>query len=314
MSFSLHAKKLIFTSAAFFLLASCAPDKIGLLAGLTTEPSQAPDDALLRSPEIDYATKGVDTTTFQGGTPNMKNKAVLYQSQNACIAYSVTGAMNALLSSQSSGPIDPASALSIYPIDSTKGGSKEDLKNFADKVAGTLAQNKITVSPLHSDKFRDAVKSALNSGNLVVFAFNYNDPKLEGDPLPIRQSGSDTISTTKNSGLYVCKYGNNNDICGISGINTGHAVIITGYDDNQQLFKIRNSFGSSAGDGGDFYMSYKFFSIRGIVWIELHTTGTSGSTTKKEKIKLASVPDKVTENPLSKAPGVLTKSATKPAR
>lgn len=142
MSFSLHAKKLIFTSAAFFLLASCAPDKIGFLAGLTTEPSHAPDDALLRSPEIDYATKGVDTTTFQGGTPNMASMAVLSQSPNTCIAYSVTGAMSALLNN----PISPTTALSDYPIDPEKGGSPQDLKNFADKIAGDLAQNKITVS------------------------------------------------------------------------------------------------------------------------------------------------------------------------
>jgi hypothetical protein len=50
----------------------------------------------------------------------------------------------------------------------------------------------------------------------------------------------------------------------------GHEMIITGYDDNavaiaqdgskhQGLFILRNSWGNTAGDHGDYYMSYEFF-------------------------------------------------------
>jgi C1A family cysteine protease len=36
-------------------------------------------------------------------------------------------------------------------------------------------------------------------------------------------------------------------------------MIVTGYDDKQQLFKIRNSWGASAGEKGNYYMTYSFF-------------------------------------------------------
>lgn len=61
-----------------------------------------------------------------------------------------------------------------------------------------------------------------------------------------------------------------NDQINIHDINGGHEMIITGYDDNaiavdengqtyQGLLTLRNSWGKSAGDSGDFYMSYDYF-------------------------------------------------------
>lgn len=38
----------------------------------------------------------------------------------------------------------------------------------------------------------------------------------------------------------------------------GHAVIAVGYDDDKQLFKIRNSWGETWGDQGHFYMPYEY--------------------------------------------------------
>ena len=38
----------------------------------------------------------------------------------------------------------------------------------------------------------------------------------------------------------------------------GHAVLCVGYDDHKQVFTIRNSWGSSWGDKGYFYMPYEF--------------------------------------------------------
>jgi C1A family cysteine protease len=39
----------------------------------------------------------------------------------------------------------------------------------------------------------------------------------------------------------------------------GHAVMAVGYDDDQQVFIVRNSWGPNWGDGGHFYMPYAYF-------------------------------------------------------
>ncbi|CAM4487634.1 MAG: hypothetical protein LEGION0403_FIIPPAGN_00387 [Legionella sp.] len=55
----------------------------------------------------------------------------------------------------------------------------------------------------------------------------------------------------------------------------GHAMVITGYDDNATavddlgrvhtgLFTLRNSWGEQVGDKGDFYMSYDYFKVLGL--------------------------------------------------
>jgi len=42
----------------------------------------------------------------------------------------------------------------------------------------------------------------------------------------------------------------------------GHAVMAVGYDDNKQMFKIRNSWGAGWGVGGYFWMPYAFITDR----------------------------------------------------
>lgn len=60
----------------------------------------------------------------------------------------------------------------------------------------------------------------------------------------------------------------------------GHALIITGYDDNaiaidnegrrhKGLFTLRNSWGAETGDHGDVYMSYDYFKALAIEVVEL---------------------------------------------
>ena len=40
-------------------------------------------------------------------------------------------------------------------------------------------------------------------------------------------------------------------------VEGGHAVMCVGYDDKKQLFIVRNSWGTSWGDKGYFYMPYQ---------------------------------------------------------
>lgn len=39
----------------------------------------------------------------------------------------------------------------------------------------------------------------------------------------------------------------------------GHAVLLTGYDDSRQLFKFKNSWGSSWGNRGYGYLPYRYY-------------------------------------------------------
>ena len=55
----------------------------------------------------------------------------------------------------------------------------------------------------------------------------------------------------------------------------GHAVCCVGYDDAKECFIVRNSWGNSWGDGGYFYMPYKYMTDSGLAsdfwtirWVE----------------------------------------------
>ena len=41
----------------------------------------------------------------------------------------------------------------------------------------------------------------------------------------------------------------------------GHAILFVGYDDSKQLFKFKNCWGTSWGDNGYGYLSYKYFTL-----------------------------------------------------
>ncbi len=101
------------------------------------------------------------------------------------------------------------------------------------------------------------VKEALNSGHRVAIgtglADTYDPISVNGFNVKIKGQ-----STNYNGGLWACEQpGNSTNYCSVQ--NAGHEVVIIGYDDNQQLFKIRNSWSARAGAQGDYYMTYAFF-------------------------------------------------------
>lgn len=106
----------------------------------------------------------------------------------------------------------------------------------------------------------DRVKSALNDGHRIALGFFlYTDST----------NGAHGTYHTKNDSWVITK-----DIitsAKLKKIRSGHELVITGYDDNavingpdcsfhRGVFTLRNSWGKLAGDKGDYYMSYDYFS------------------------------------------------------
>ncbi|MBX9836879.1 MAG: C1 family peptidase, partial [Silvanigrellaceae bacterium] len=103
----------------------------------------------------------------------------------------------------------------------------------------------------------DVVKATLKAGYRVAIGTALADTS---DPISV--NGFDVkikgSSGNYDGGLWACKQpGNSTNYCDDQ--NAGHEVVIIGYDDKQQLFKIRNSWGTYAGEKGNYYMSYAFF-------------------------------------------------------
>lgn len=110
------------------------------------------------------------------------------------------------------------------------------------------------------------VKTALNNGHRILFGFGLlsgSDVNSIGG-FSIKVNCANTVG-----GLWACKQpGSMVDYC--SGMTAGHEAIIIGYDDSQEILKIRNSWGPEVGDHGNFYMTYKFFQAMKIDGTEIY--------------------------------------------
>jgi hypothetical protein len=103
----------------------------------------------------------------------------------------------------------------------------------------------------------DLVKATLKAGYRVVISTALAD---NSDPISVNGFNVKIKGTTKNydGGLWACKQpGNSSNYCVDQ--NAGHEVVVIGFDDKQQLFKIRNSWGIDVGEKGNYYMTYSFF-------------------------------------------------------
>ena len=81
------------------------------------------------------------------------------------------------------------------------------------------------------------LKACLSEGYPIVFGFNVFE-SFESDEVAKTGKVPMPLPKEKNIG--------------------GHAVVIVGYDDEQQVFIVRNSWGEDWGDGGYFYMPYAY--------------------------------------------------------
>ena len=106
-----------------------------------------------------------------------------------------------------------------------------------------------------------AVKESLNHGDRLTFGVLLFSPQMG-------MAGAVGKHTASNDTWIITPA--IDDMINIHDVHGGHEMIITGYDDNAiatdengQLYKglltLRNSWGKYAGDAGNFYMSYDYF-------------------------------------------------------
>lgn len=101
----------------------------------------------------------------------------------------------------------------------------------------------------------DIVKSELAKGHYINAGFG-----LQNSGNQISVQGYDVVVAGKkySGGLWSCKQGLfSKNYCGNA--TAGHEIVIYGYDDAQQVFRVRNSWSSASGYQGDFFITYAFF-------------------------------------------------------
>jgi len=103
----------------------------------------------------------------------------------------------------------------------------------------------------------DAMRACLSEGLPFVFGFTvfssfYSQEVTSGGRMSMPQEGDS--------------------------VQGGHAVLCVGYDDEQQVFIVRNSWGEDWGDKGYFYMPYAYLSDANLasdMWVMRNVDGTA---------------------------------------
>ncbi len=220
----------------------------------------------------------------------MENVPVLDQGRyGTCVTFAVTAALDAILkkgdyiSQQGSLELDlalgkdwwngaykPSDILdplqkygvvskSNYPREYPKYQYKTTLLNYMKYVQFLPSEEVKKVQTVYSQSpLINSVKEAINRKHRVLVGFLV-DTTISG-AIP----GYDVkiLDKTFNGGLWACKQKEQADRCLKS--DAGHEVVIIGYDDEQQLFRIRNSWGPSVGLQGDWFMTYRYFELMSI--------------------------------------------------
>lgn len=100
-----------------------------------------------------------------------------------------------------------------------------------------------------------ALKAVLKSGHRVAIGTLLLD---SADPISVQGFDITINGKSKRGGLWACKQpSSSSNYCGTS--QAGHEIVVIGYDDTQELLKIRNSWNTVVGDSGNFYMTYAFY-------------------------------------------------------
>ncbi len=109
------------------------------------------------------------------------------------------------------------------------------------KEAYKEAQRRRVKRAVMVEKKIEALKSALDDGLPVVFAVDLFPSFVKGVNGFIAMPTEEEIQQLKDSGE-----------------NHSHAMVLCGFNDEQQVFKVRNSWGRDFGDSGYCYLSYDY--------------------------------------------------------
>lgn len=104
----------------------------------------------------------------------------------------------------------------------------------------------------YDDPSIEQLREIIDRGHRVMIGF-----VLDGsDRVSVRGFDAQVDGKVYQGGLWACEQ-SGKKVC--EKYNAGHEVVVMGYDDAQELVKIRNSWSSGVGKDGDYYMSYKYF-------------------------------------------------------
>lgn len=124
-----------------------------------------------------------------------------------------------------------------------------------ESISETNVSSTIQYKFIQGPKLKE-VQKALREGHRVILGFFVQAHKQD----PISTNGFDVVMQgwPRRGGLWACQQPSSlTQYCAPT--ESGHTVVIVGYDDEQQLLKIRNSWGTDLGDSGDFYMTYSYY-------------------------------------------------------
>jgi len=107
------------------------------------------------------------------------------------------------------------------------------------------------------------LKTAIGAGHRVLIGFRVNSSYAEA----VRGFNVVADDVTYQGGLWACQQGKSKNYCANS--KAGHESLVIGFDDAQQLIRIRNSWNTVVGLNGDYFMSYKYLSSMGIDMTEI---------------------------------------------
>lgn len=111
----------------------------------------------------------------------------------------------------------------------------------------------------HRLKYHDAndlnkLRAAIDDGKRVLIGFLVDTHDQSG----VRGYNVKVDEVQYQGGLWAClQKGQTHDHC--HSVQSGHEVIVVGYDNDLELLKIRNSWSEVVGQKGEYFMTYKYF-------------------------------------------------------
>jgi len=156
-----------------------------------------------------------------------------------------------------------------YPVNDTETGNPMSLIDFSRHSENIMADISFDIvlsvedwGTSDPEDYFPKVKKALAEGQRLAFGTLLDDSQIGVGAVGSYKAANDSWILTP----IIEKHAKEGSI------RAGHAMVITGYDDNavvtdsdgkehKGLFTLRNSWGEEAGDQGNYYMSYDYFKM-----------------------------------------------------